>query len=121
MLNFRAVKISRGMIRLGYVGTITKLQIILSTPKNPYLNQATQKNTCQNFPTQKNPEIKIFKPKKVLQSSLSLEIWSTPLGLCLIVEMLSTPGKVIRLSLCDGEDFKATWYGKQVATESLFV
>ena len=27
------------------------------TPKNPYLNQATKKNTCQNFPTPKNPEI----------------------------------------------------------------
>ena len=90
-------------------------------PKKSLLKSSYPKNTCQNFPTQKNPEIKIFKPKKVLQSSLSLEIWSTPLGLCLIAEMLSTPGKVIRLSLCDGEDFKATWYGKQVATESLFV
>jgi len=33
--------------------------------------------------------------------------------------MLSTPGKRIRLSLCDWGDFKATWYGKEVATESL--
>ena len=33
-------------------------------PKNPYLNQATQKNTCQNFRTQKNPEIENFNPKK---------------------------------------------------------
>ena len=32
-------------------GTITNLQIVLNTPKNPYLNQATQKNTCQNFST----------------------------------------------------------------------
>ena len=41
MLNFQSVKIARGTMRLGYKGTITKLQIILSTPKNPYLNQAT--------------------------------------------------------------------------------
>ena len=47
-------------------------------PKNPYLNQATKKNTCQNFPTQKNPEIENFKPPKILRLSLSLEIRSTP-------------------------------------------
>ena len=108
-------------MRLGYKGTITKRQIILSTPKNPYLNQATQKIPAKIFLPKKNPEIKIFKPKKILQSSLSLEIRSTPLGSCLIAEMLSNPDKVIRLSLCDGEDFKATWYAKEVATESLFV
>ena len=28
------------------------LQIVSNTPKNSYLNQAPQKNTCQNFPTQ---------------------------------------------------------------------
>ena len=70
MLNVQSVKIARGTMRLGYKRTITKLQIILSTPKNP----------CQNFPIQKNPEIKIFKPKKIRQSSLSLEIRSTPWG-----------------------------------------
>ena len=32
-------------------GTITNLQILLNTPKKPYLNQATPKYTCQNFPT----------------------------------------------------------------------
>ena len=30
--------------------------------KNPYLNQASHKNTCQNFPTEKNPEIEINHP-----------------------------------------------------------
>ena len=40
--------------------------------------QATKTNTRQNFPTQKNPEIKNFKPPKILQSSLSLETRSTP-------------------------------------------
>ena len=38
-------------------------------PKNPYLHQATQKYTCQ-----------IFLPKKILWSSLSLEIHCTPPG-----------------------------------------
>ena len=37
-------------------------------PKNPYLNKATQKNTCQNFATPKNPEIENFKLKKSKQS-----------------------------------------------------
>ena len=54
------------------------LQIVLSAPKNLYLNQAAPKNTCQNFRTQKNPQIENFKAKKVLWSSLSLEIQSTP-------------------------------------------
>ena len=37
-------------------------------PKNPYLNQATKKkNTYQNVPTQKNPEIENFKPPKILR------------------------------------------------------
>ena len=53
--------------------------------KNPYLNQPTQKNTCQNFSAQKKPEIEHFTPIKILQtpikilqSSLSLEIRSSP-------------------------------------------
>ena len=64
-----------------YAGTITNLHIIvLNSQKNPYLNQATPKNTCQNFPTQKYPKIEILKPKQILRSSLSLEIQSTPTG-----------------------------------------
>ena len=51
----------------GYVGIITNLQIVLNTP-NPYLNQAPQKN----------PEIKNFKHQKILRSTLSLEIRTTP-------------------------------------------
>ena len=54
------------------------LQIVLNTPKIPYLNQAAKKNTCQNFPTPKKSRIQNFKPKKTLRSSLSLEIWSAP-------------------------------------------
>ena len=47
-------------------------------PKNPYLNQATQNNACQTFPTPKNPEIENFKPKKILPSSILLDIRRTP-------------------------------------------
>ena len=57
---FPSLKISRGTTQTRYAGTITNLQIVLNTQKNPYLNQATQKNTCQNCPTQKNPEIENF-------------------------------------------------------------
>ena len=38
--------------QLGYTGTTTNLHIVLNTPKNPYLNQATQKK----------PQIENFKP-----------------------------------------------------------
>ena len=63
---------------LSHTGTITTLQIVLNTQKNPYLNQPTQKNTCQNFSTQKTPQIENFTPIKIIQSSLPLEIRSTP-------------------------------------------
>ena len=63
MSNFRAIKISRGTMWPGHVGTITNLKIVLKTQ-----NQATQKNTYQTFfhppksrhrkfQTQKNPSI----------------------------------------------------------------
>ena len=61
--NFRATKISRGTKHPGYEGTITNLQIVLNTQKNRCLNQATQKNTCQNFPEQKIPKSKISNAK----------------------------------------------------------
>ena len=48
----------------------------LNNQKIPYLNQATQKLTCQNFLTQKHPKIKNLKAKKILWLSLSLEIQS---------------------------------------------
>ena len=41
--------------------------------------KATPKNTHQNFLTQKNPEMDNFKPQKILRSSLTLKIRSTPL------------------------------------------
>ena len=54
-------------------------------PKKSYLNQATQENICQNFPTPKNPGIENFWPQKILWSFLSLEIRNTPPGVFLRV------------------------------------
>ena len=48
-------------------------------PKNPHLNQATQKNTCQIFLPKQIPGIENLKPQKILWSSLSLEIQCIPL------------------------------------------
>ena len=46
----------------GYVGTSTNLQTVLNPPyKNPYLNQATQINTCKFLNPPKNLEMKISK------------------------------------------------------------
>jgi len=58
-------------------------------PKNPFLDQAPPKNTCQIFlPKKKTPEIENFKPKKILRSSPSLEIQSTPLGVTMMMMMM---------------------------------
>ena len=48
--------------------------------KNPCLNQATPKNTCQNFPTQKDPEIKNLNPKKSFDLSCHLKSGVLPLS-----------------------------------------
>ena len=58
---------------LSHAGTITTLQIVWNTQKNPYLNQPTQKNTCQNFSTPKNPQIENFTPIKILHHPCHLK------------------------------------------------
>ena len=72
----------RRTTRPGYTDTTTILQIVLNTRKNLYLNQATQKNTCQIFLPKNIPGWKISTPppppKKILRLSPSLEIRSTP-------------------------------------------
>ena len=70
MLNFQAIKFPES-IKINTDKTITNLQIVLNAQKNPYLNQAAQKILA-----------KIFLPQNelLLQSYLSLEIRSTPLG-----------------------------------------
>ena len=60
MPNFRAIEISGGTTRPGYAGAIKNNQIGLHNLKNSFSNAATPKNTCQNFPTQKTPEIENF-------------------------------------------------------------
>ena len=64
MPNFRAIKNSSGAARPGYAGTITNLQNVWNTPKKSLLKSSHPKSTCQNFPTQRNPEIENFEPKK---------------------------------------------------------
>ena len=66
--------------RPGYAGTTTNLQIVLNTPKNPYLNQATQKNTCQIFVSKKIPESKISNPKKSFDHPRDLKSGVPPWG-----------------------------------------
>ena len=63
--NFRAIKIYSRNYATGIDG---KYQIILNTQKNPYLNHANPKQS-------RNRD---FKPHKILPSSLSLEVRSTP-------------------------------------------
>ena len=52
-------------------------RFVLNTQKS-LLKSSYPKNTCQNFLTPKNPEIRNFKPQKIPRSSRSLEIQSTP-------------------------------------------
>ena len=49
-------------------------------PKNPYLNQATQNNACQTFPTPKNPEIEISNPRKSFHHPFYLTSGGPPAG-----------------------------------------
>ena len=49
ILIFQAIKISRATTGPGYAGTIMNLQIVLNTPKNPHLNQASQKILAKIF------------------------------------------------------------------------
>ena len=53
-------------------------RFFLIPPKNPYSNQATQKNTCQIFVPQKNPESKISNPKKSFDHLRHLKSRVTP-------------------------------------------
>ena len=67
MPNFQAIKFPES-IKINTDTTITNLQIVLNTQKNPYLNQAAQKILAKIFLPPKIPEIKYFKSPKLLQS-----------------------------------------------------
>ena len=55
------------------MGTITNLQIVFNSPKNPYLHQATQKILAKIFLPKKIAKTKISPPPKIPLSSLLLE------------------------------------------------
>ena len=61
-------------------GTITNLQILLNTPKNPYLNQATQKILAKIFLPKKYPEIENLKPKTSFDHPCHLKFGVSPWG-----------------------------------------
>ena len=49
-------------------------------PKKSLLRSSSPKNYLPNVPTQKNPGMENFRPQKILRSSPSCEIRSTPPG-----------------------------------------
>ena len=69
------------------------LPILFNTPKKSLLKSSYPKKILANFRTQKNPGIENFKPKKIIRSSPSLEIRSTPLGLRNIQNIRICKGK----------------------------
>ena len=66
-------------------------------PKTSLLKSSYPKKFLPKFPTQKNPKIEDLKPPQILQSSLSLEIQGSPLG----VFRPGTKHLVCRLSEAD--------------------
>ena len=54
----------------------------MDTPKNPYLNEATQKNTCQIFQPKKILQLKISNPKKSFDQPCHLKSGVPPLESC---------------------------------------
>ena len=59
---------------LRHVVTFTNLLDCFEYPKNPYLNQATQKDIADVFQPKNILKIENFKPTKILWLFLSLEI-----------------------------------------------
>ena len=68
--------------------------LVLNTPKNPHLNQAIQKILSKIFLPKKSRNRK-FQTKKILRSSLSLQIWSLPAGQICHSLMLSSMTKIV--------------------------
>ena len=67
--------------RPGYAGTTPKASDCFDYPKNPFLNKASQKmlvKVSYQKKKKKNPRMENFKHKKILRSSQSFEIRSSP-------------------------------------------
>ena len=77
------------------------LPILFNTPKKSLLKSSYPKKYLPNFRTQKNPGIENFKPKKILRSSPSLEIPSTPPGTDTQLEASKMKG----IEVCEAGDF----------------
>ena len=80
MPNFQAIKMSRGTTQPRYAGTITNLQIVLNTQKNPYLNQAIKIILAKIFLPKKIPIAKILNPKKSFDHPCHLKSGVPPWG-----------------------------------------
>ena len=78
------------------------LRILFNTPKKSLLKSSYPKKYLPNFRTQKNPGIKNFKPQKILRSSPSLEIPSTPPPRA--AKWAQTNGEVERLQIAQAEN-----------------
>ena len=63
--------------------------LVSNSPKK--LNQATQKITCQNFPTQKIPKSKLSNPQKSFDHPCYLKSGESPLGTCVTLFCLFAP------------------------------
>ena len=79
MPNSPIIKISGGTTQLGCAETIMNLHIVW-IPLNTLLKSSYPEKYLPKFSYLKNPDIENFKPKKILWSSLSLEIQSIPPG-----------------------------------------
>ena len=69
------------------MGAAMNLHTVLNNPKNPYLNQATQKNSCQIFLPKKILASKISNPKEAFDNLCHLKSGVPPWGY-LIVSIL---------------------------------
>ena len=79
-MNFQPIKIylRNQVARIG--GNYHESSDCFEYPKKSLLKSSYPKKCLPQFSTQENPEIENFKPHRILRLSLSLEIWSTPLG-----------------------------------------
>ena len=96
----------------------TNLQIVLNTQKYLYLNQATQKNTCQIFLPKKIPQSKISNPKKSFYHPRHLKSGVPPMGTKDI--HIHSVVKKLSLAKCELCNLMKTW-GDQISLNIFLV